>query len=246
MLGGRQKVQAQTAIGATFGDVITLPGGTPSDIVLDELRHVLYLVQNKTNQVLIFDYTNNQIVGGIPTGKTPLAGAISMDGGWLYVTCSGSTSLNVIDLSVNRVVQTVQLPPAPQGVEVGVDGRALVSMVGSGVVNNVPQGTLSVFDRTQTSGQQLIPVTVPALTTTLTPAPAQGLGRPTTTFTGKLMRTPDGSFIIGVITPTNASTYIFVYEVASGVILRNRTTAGQSSVISMSPDGSLFMAGFTM
>ena len=241
-----QPAHAQTAIGATFGDVLTLPGGTPSDIVLDELRHVLYLVQNKTNQVLIFDYTSNQIVGSIATGRTPLAGAISMDGSWLYVTSSGSSSLNVIDLSVNRVVQTVQLPSAPQGVEVGADGRALVSMVGSGVVNGIPQGTLSVFDRSQVSGQQLIPVTVPALTTTLTPAPAQGLTRPTTTFTGKLMRTPDGSFIVGVITPTNANTYIFVYEVASGVILRNRTTSGQSSVISMAPDGSRFMAGFTM
>ena len=49
-----------------------------------------------------------------------------------------------------------------------------------------------------------------------------------------------------MITPTNASTYIFVYEVASGVILRNRITAGQSTVISMAPDGSRFMAGFTM
>jgi DNA-binding beta-propeller fold protein YncE len=246
MLAGWRRTQAQTAIGATFGDVITLPGGTPSDVVLDELRHVLYLVQNKTNQVLIYDYTNNQMVGNIPTGKTPLAGAISMDGAWLYITCSGSTSLNVIDLSVNRVVQTVQLPSAPQGVEVGSDGRALVNMVGSGVVNGVPQGTLSIFDRTAQSGQQLISVTVPALTTTLTPAPAQGLTRPTTTFTGKLMRTPDGSFIVGVITPTNANTYIFVYEVASGVILRNRTTSGQSSVISMAPDGSRFMAGFSM
>jgi DNA-binding beta-propeller fold protein YncE len=247
LLATWQRAQAQTAIGATFGDVITLPGGTPSDVVLDELRHVLYLVQNKTNQVLIFDYTTNTIVGNIPTGKTPLAGAISMDAAWLYVTCSGSTSLNVIDLSINRVVQTVQLPSAPQGVEVGADGRALVNMVGSGVVGGIPQGTLSVFDRTQTAGQQLISVTVPALTTTLTPAPAQSVSRtPTTTFTGKLMRTPDGSFIVGVITPTNAVTYIFVYEVASGVILRNRTTSGQSSVISMAPDGSRFMAGFTM
>jgi DNA-binding beta-propeller fold protein YncE len=246
LLATGQPARSQTAIGATFGDVITLPGGTPSDVVLDELRHVLYLVQNKTNQVLIFDYTANQIVGSIPTGKTPLAGAISMDGAWLYVTCSGSTSLNVIDLSQNRVSQTVQLPSAPQGVEVGADGRALVSMVGSGVVNGIPQGTLSVFDRTQVSSQQLLAVTVPALTTTLTPAPAQGLTRPTTTFSGKLMRTPDGTFIVGVITPTNSNTYIFVYEVASGVILRNRTTSGQSSVISMAPDGSRFMAGFTM
>ena len=241
-----QTAQGQTAIGATFGDVITLQGSTPSDVVIDELRHVLYLVQNKTNQVIIFDYTTNQVVGSIPTGKTPLAGALSMDGAWLYVTCSGSSSLNVIDLSQNRVVQTVQLPSAPQGVEVGADGRALVNMVGSGVVGGIPQGTLSIFDRTQVSGQQLVSVTVPALTTTLTPAPAQGLTRPTTTFSGKLMRTPDGTFIVGVITPTNSNTYIFVYEVASGVILRNRTTSGQSSVIAMAPDGSRFMAGFTM
>ena len=57
------------------------------------------------------------------------------------------------------------------------------------------------------------------------------------------MRTPDGQFIVGVIPPTNASTYIFVYEVASGVVLRNRTVAGASTVLSMAPDGSRFMAG---
>src|SRR5260221_407967 len=39
---------------------------------------------------------------------------------------------------------------------------------------------------------------------------------------------------------------MFVYEVASGVILRSRTVAGQSTVLSMAPDGSRFMAGFTM
>src|SRR5215467_3511217 len=80
VLAAWQPAQAQTAVGATFGDVITLPGGTPSDIVLDELRGVLYLVQNKTNQVLIFDYKASQVIGSIATGKTPLAGGISMDG----------------------------------------------------------------------------------------------------------------------------------------------------------------------
>ena len=107
----------------------------------------------------------------------------------------------------------------------------------------VPQKTLQVFDPV---ARTLTDVAVPALTTTLAPLPAQATGRPTTTFPGKLLRTPDGNFIVGVITPTNASTYIFVYEVASGVILRNRITAGQSTVISMAPDGSRFMAGFTM
>ena len=50
-----------------------------------------------------------------------------------------------------------------------------------------------------------------------------------------MMRTPDGQFIVGVIPPTNANTYVFVYEVASGIVLRNRTVAGASTVLSMSP-----------
>ena len=136
LLATSQRTQAQTAIGATFGDVITLPGGTPSDIVLDELRHVLYLVQNKTNQVLIFDYTSNQIVGSIGTGKTPLAAGISMDGAWLYVTCSGSTSLNVIDLSINRVVQRLQMA------KIGYVNAAPVRQerVTAGIAVNHPDG----------------------------------------------------------------------------------------------------------
>src|SRR5215472_7756596 len=152
--------QAQST-GATFGDIIPL-GGTPSDIVLDELRGYLYLVQNASNRVDIYDYNQQQVVGSIPVGVTPLAAAMSMDNAWLYVTNNGSSSLSVIDLSSQRVTQTVLLPSKPQGVEVGADGRALVSMAGTGIVGGVPQGTLSVFDRTASQSQQLQAVAVPA------------------------------------------------------------------------------------
>src|SRR5215471_168122 len=159
---------AQQTTAATFGDVVRLQGGTPSDIVLDEYRHRLYLVSNNNSLVNIFDYTSNQLVGSIPVGKSPIAAAMSMDANWLYVTsgatptqtASGSPLLNVIDLSVNRVVQSVVLPSIPQGVEVGNDGRALIAMLGSGVVSGVPQNTLAVFDRNLSNGQQLLPVTV--------------------------------------------------------------------------------------
>jgi DNA-binding beta-propeller fold protein YncE len=244
---------AQTA-SATFGDVIALQGGTPSDVVLDELRQKLYLISNSTSRVNILDYTTNQIVASVPVGRSPIAGAMSMDGTHLYVTsgatptqtASGSPLLNVIDLSNNRVVQSVILPSIPQGVEVGNDGRALIAMLGTGIVNGVPQNTLAVFDRTLNSGQQLLPVTVPALPSTPAPLPPTTLTRPTKIFTGALQRTPDGQFIVGVIPPTNATTYVFVYEVASGVVLRNRIVQGASSVLSMSPDGARFMAGFTL
>jgi YVTN family beta-propeller protein len=237
---------SQQTVGATFGDVIKLAGGTPSDIVLDEPRQQLYLINNTTSLVSVFNYATNHVVGTIPVGKTPLAGAMSMDGNWLYVTSSGNATLTVIDLNRGQVTQTVALTSAPQGVEVGADGRALISMAGTGVVSGVPQGTLAVYDQNQSAGSQVQYVNVPALPTTPAPLPAPTLTRPTTTFSGKLLRTPDGQHIVGVITPTAATTYVFVYEVASGVVLQNRTISGASSVLSMAPDGSRFMAGFTM
>src|SRR5262249_12355018 len=108
-----------------------------------------------------------------------------------------------------------------------------------------PANTLMIFDRTQQTSQQLFPVQVPPPPSTPTTLPATTLVRPDTTFFSKLIRTPDGQFIVGLTNP-GTTTYMFVYEVASGVILRSRTVAGQSTVLSMAPDGSRFMAGFTM
>ncbi len=235
---------AQTT-GATFGDVIAL-GYTPSDTVIDELRGRLYLVRNSANSVDVLDTASGKVVKTISVGTTPLAAALSMDNNWLYVTNNGNSSLSVIDLSIDRVVQTVLLPSRPEGVEVGVDGRVLINMAGSGVVAGVPQGMLAVFDRAATASQQVINVSAPALNTTPPGFPGVSTARPVTTFRGKLIRTPKGDYIIGMIPPSNAAYYIFVYEVASGTILMNRTVSGASSVLAMSPDGASFMAGATM
>ena len=185
-------LHAQQTNGATFGDVIAL-GGTPSDVVLDESRHRLYLVNNNSNRVDVFDYESTTVVSSIPVGQTPLAAAMSMDNAWLYVTNNGSSSLSVIDLRLGQVLQTVPLPSKPEGVEVGADGRALVSMIGSGVVSGIPVGTLPVVDQSLQQGQQVLAVSVPGLPRTPAPLPPQTLNRPITTFRGKLLRTPTGS-----------------------------------------------------
>ena len=96
-----QLCQAQTT-GATFGDVIRLTG-TPSDIVLDESRSRLYLVNSNTGNVDIYDYANKVLSGSIRVGSTPVAAAISMDGSKLYVSNNASSSLSVIDLSSRSV-----------------------------------------------------------------------------------------------------------------------------------------------
>ena len=53
-------LQAQSS--ATFGEVIAL-GGIPSDIVLDESRQRVYLVNTAANEIDIWDYSGKSIIG---------------------------------------------------------------------------------------------------------------------------------------------------------------------------------------
>jgi hypothetical protein len=180
-----------------------------------------------------------------------------MDNNFLYVANGTALTLSVINLQMMAVTQTVTLPATPQGVEVGADGRALVSTVGTGT-STAAVNTLLIYDQTQPTGSpnQLIAVATPPTPTTPSPLPSQTLAKPDTTFTGKLIRTPNGQYIVGLTNPaTNVCTgsttatgctYLFVYEVSSGTILRSRNVNGQSTVLSMSPDGSRFMAGYTL
>jgi YVTN family beta-propeller protein len=233
--------QAQTA--ATFGTVVGL-GGTPSDAVLDEVRGRIYLVNDRANRVDVYGIPEKRVINNVRVGTRPLAAAMSWDGNLLFVTNDLSSSLSVVDLGRLTVIQTVTLPARPEGVAAGIDGRVLISTVGTGT-GNPPRNTLLIFDRTAAASQQILEVNSPPPPSTPTPLPPTTFPRPQTTFRGKLAATPDGQFIVGVTTPTNA-TYMFVYEVASGVILRSRNVGGQSTVLSMSPDGAHFMAGFTM
>ncbi len=231
------------SVGRTFGDVVQL-GGTPSDAVLDEMRGRLYLVNNAAARVDIFDYHGRSIVGSFGVGAQPLAAAISMDGRFLYVTNNGNSTLSVIDLELGVTNQAVTLPARPEGVEVGADGRVLISTQGTGA-NNL-NNTLLIFDPTQTQQNQVQPVQFPPPPPTPTGQPGV-FARPVTVFRGKLIRTPDGRFIVGLSTiNNNTQTVVYLYEAFSGTVLKSRTVTGQSTVLSMSPDGSRFMAGFTL
>ena len=122
---------AQTT-GATFGDVIKL-GYTPSDVVLDESRGRLYLVNSAANRVDVYNYNQNAMMGSIKVGTLPFAAAMSMDSSFLYVTNNSNSTLSVIDLrgGIGSVSNSITLAAKPEGVEVGNDGRVLISTPGN-------------------------------------------------------------------------------------------------------------------
>jgi DNA-binding beta-propeller fold protein YncE len=237
-------LSAQTS--ATFGEVIPL-GGTPSDIVLDEGRQRLYLVNSPANRVDVYDYAGKAVIGSLYVGQAPLSAAISMDSAFLYVANHDSSSLSVISLGgtgLGAIIATVPLPAKPQGVEVGADGRVLICTDGSGTASTA--NTLLLYDSLQAAASQVLPVPFPPPPPT-PPALQPVVLRATTQFNGKLQRTPDGKYIIGVSSTTNnTQTVVYQYETASGTVLQSRIVTGQSSTLSMSPDGASFMAGFTL
>src|SRR5262245_44016321 len=119
-----------TGYGATFGTVATALGA--ADMVLDEARGRLYLINSNLNRVQVYSIAQRTFLASITTNTQPLAGAMSPDGKFLYVTSYAQASLNVIDLDRSTVVRRVSLPANPEGVAVGVDGRALITTIGTG------------------------------------------------------------------------------------------------------------------
>ncbi len=237
-----QTALAQTT-GATFGEVIAL-GGTPSDIVLDEARGRLYLVNSNADRVDIYSYVDRAVIGSIPVGRSPMSAAMSPDHALLYVTNNLGASLTVIDLASGNVLQTVSLPARPEGVEVGADGRVLIATQGTGTGNLA--NTLLIYDRNQSVSQQVTAVQFappPPMPPSLPPI---YLPRPVSRMSARLCSTPDRQFIVGLVNYSQNSQMLFVYEAASGTLLRSRSVSGQSTVLSMAPDGSRFMAGFTL
>jgi uncharacterized protein (TIGR03437 family) len=231
---------AQTTI-ATFGTRIPAPGSL-LDIVLDEQRGRLYLVNYANNRLDVYSIPDQQFLTPIALGVQPVSAAMSPDGQFLYVTNYGSSTLSVIDLGLLSVSNTISLPAQPEGVAVGFDGRVLITTIGNAGGAN----SLLRVDPRQTGTAQLTAVSVPNPPAAPAPLTTVIPGRPFLSFRGRLQATPDGQFIIGLNSPANNSTVTFVYEAASGAVLRVRQTPGLSTVLSVSPDGSRFMAGLRM
>jgi uncharacterized protein (TIGR03437 family) len=230
---------------ATLGTVINLTGGA-GDLVLDNNRNLLYLVRSlPINRIEVFSTTQRRVIATIPTDANPLGAALSPDGNFLYVTCHDAASINVIDtrLAAPAIVRKVSLPARPEGIAVGADGRVLVTTIGSGAGNLL--NTLLIYDPSITDTQSLATVPVappPPLPPTL-PAPS---GRTFLANRSQLLATRDGSKIIGLNAYQATNRVVFVYETASGSVLRSRIVGDLSTVLSIAPDGSKFMVGLRL
>ena len=237
---------------ATFGTPTGPSGGASySDIVLDEARSQLYLVNSANGKIDIYNIKSKSFATSVSLGSTSqpvaaaLGAAVNGTSRYLYVTAYASSKLFQIDLSKNppAVSTQISLLYNPEGVAVGGDGRVLVTTIGPG--NNNSTNTLFLFDPNATTSNNLTPINlpVPPPTSPVTPTTP---GRQFLSIRAALLTTADGRYIIGANGINGTTRLIFVYETASATVLRSREVTNISNVLSVSPDGLRFMAGSTL
>src|SRR5205823_136698 len=83
---------------ATFGTVVPVIGGA-SDVVLDEARGRLYLVNTNQNRIEVYSIQQRRLLTPVKTDGNPLAAAMSRSGRALYVTSRDASALDIIDLT---------------------------------------------------------------------------------------------------------------------------------------------------
>lgn len=231
---------AWTAAAATFGTPVAIIGA-PTDVVLDEARQRVYVANSSQNRIEVYAAAQRRLVDPIPTCAYPLAAAKSRNGAYLYVACYSASALDVIDLETGLSQQRITLPAAPEGVAVGGDERVLITTLGSGAQN--ADNRILLFDPfAETDALRQVASTLPAPGTPTTPSTGQAYN----SSRSHLATSADGRFIVGLNNPTATTRQVFVFEVASGSILRSRTVTNISAVLSVAPDGSKFMAGLSL
>ncbi len=236
---------------ATFGTVVPAPGGgSYSDVVLDEPRQRLYLCDSSGNRVDVYSIQQKTFLASITVDSQPVSVALAPAAGsaaspTLYVTAYTGGTLDIVDLtkSTLSVTNRVSLPASPEGVAAGGDGRVLISTVGSSGSN-----ILLIYDPSAPSSSRLtnVAITPAAPTPPTLPAPS---GDTYASYHSKLLTTSDGTMIIGANVTSSATTnnrVVFLYQVASGTVLQSRVVTNLSNVLSVSPDGTKFMAGSSL
>ncbi len=233
---------AATCWSATFGTVVPVVGGL-LDIVLDEARNRLYLVNPTYNRIEVYAIAQRRFLSAISVDRFPISAALSRNGKYLYVTCYDGSSLNAIDLDSMTVARRISLPAKPEGVAVGADDRVLITTIGTGPNNQA--NTLLLYDPSAAEGRAIgnVVIATPPAQSPRLPPPS---GRLALAARSRLAATPDGSYIVGLTNINNNTGVAFVYESASASVIRSRQIGNISTVLSVAPDGSKFMAGLTL
>lgn len=91
------------------GSIVDVPG-TLSDILADPGRNLFYILRQDTNQLLVFDSTNNTQIATFKTGNVPTGMAITFDDRYLLVANNLAQYVSVYDLAALQPANPIYIP----------------------------------------------------------------------------------------------------------------------------------------
>ncbi|MBI2150553.1 MAG: hypothetical protein HYU27_08110, partial [Acidobacteria bacterium] len=209
---------------ANIGTVVPVVGQV-ADLVYDAARNLVYLTNPARSTIEIYSVEGRRLAGNIPTGLQPGSLALSTDGNTLYVANIGANSVSAISLITQQIAADYFVGSRPDAIAIGYDGNVVI-LGTAGLLRLDP--VTGRITPVPISPPAIPPAGLPAITPSPTPA----------TFFAGLVSTASRNLIIGL-----SNNRLFVYEVASGTVLRSRNVTGLRALMSASTDGSRFMAG---
>jgi uncharacterized protein (TIGR03437 family) len=221
---------------ATFGTPVAI-GGQGADLALDEARGVLYIADFTANRIDVMTLSDLKVHTSINVNPQPGSLSMSPDGQFLVVVhfgnfaapASSNNALTVIHLADNSR-QTFGLAYPPLGVAFGNDGLALIATTTDFELFNPATGSLTEI------------TTFAALAAKTLPQPLGSF--PPNIIAASMNVNSDSSVIIGL-----TDTIQFSYNTSNHQIYVIGYTASPAlapRVVSVSGDGSFYLAGWAM
>lgn len=108
------------------GTFVNVPGKIV-DILADPYRERFFLLRQDTNEVLVYDGANYNLITRLKTGNTPTQMAITFDQRWLLVANDNSQIANVYDLETLYPSQPIIFPFGHYPRSIAASGKAILA-----------------------------------------------------------------------------------------------------------------------
>jgi YVTN family beta-propeller protein len=108
---------------------------SPSEMAFSVDGNSLYIVCERSNELLILDTASNKVTARVPVGRFPRNLALSPDGKQIFVVNSWEDTVSVIDLATQTVVRTIPTGAEPWSVIFNHNGSTIY--VGNRLSNDI-------------------------------------------------------------------------------------------------------------
>ena len=136
-------IEAWTATMSSSPETVTV-GGEPTGIAASADGRWVYISDNASSSLLVFNTESKTVEARIPVGSKPWGVAVSPDGSRAYVVNNGAGSVSVVNTATRSVSATINIGSAPGDIAIDPAGTTLYA-------TNNGSNSVSIIDTSSNS-----------------------------------------------------------------------------------------------